>query len=95
MMLPVLAVPVDEDNQPIGHVFEMVTHDVASTSIGLFHEASLTAKRPAIQLVLAGIQVKLILQVIWKSPMRPFYGSAGWYREKLNRFPGDSLPCGQ
>jgi hypothetical protein len=91
MMLPALVVPIDERNQPIDDVFEVVTRDVASTSIGLFHQEPLNHKRLALHMFMAGTEVNLVLQIVWKGPMGPFYGSAGWYVDRLEEFPGFAL----
>lgn len=87
MLIPAIVVPVDDDNRPIGDPMEVVTRDVASTSIGLFHEGPLRNKRMALRMKLAGAEVNLLLQVIWHSEMGPFFGSAGWYVKKLDEFP--------
>ena len=92
MMLPALIVPVDEFNRPIGKIIEVVTRDVATSSIGLFHPDPLDQKRFALHMVMSGAEVNLVVQIIWKGPMGPFFGSAGWYIEKLNEFPGFAAP---
>lgn len=87
MMVPVLAVGVDENNQPLGEPFDAITRDVATTSIGLFHAEPILHERLAIHMTLANTDVDLVITMKWKSPMGPFYGSAGVYVEKLDRFP--------
>ena len=88
MMLPGLVVPVDESNQTIGEVSEVVTRDVATSSIGLFHQEPFDEKRLALHMHMSGTKVNLIIKVIWKGPMGPFFGSAGWYVDKIDDFPG-------
>ncbi len=87
MMLPVLAVPVDDDNQPIGDPFEVITRDVAATSIGLIHAEQMRHDRIAIHMTLANTDVDLVVELKWKGPLGPFYGSGGDYLERLDRFP--------
>jgi hypothetical protein len=87
MMVPVLAVAVDENNQPLGDPFEAITRDVAATSIGLFHAEPIKHDRLAIHMTLANTDVDLVIRLMWRRPMGPFYGSAGVYLEKLDRFP--------
>jgi hypothetical protein len=87
MMVPVLAVGVDEDNHPLGDPFDAITRDVGATSIGLFHAEAILHDRLAIHMKLANADVDLVITLMWKSPMGPFYGSAGVYVEKLDRFP--------
>jgi hypothetical protein len=87
MMVPVLAVGVDENNQPLGEPFEAITRDVAATSIGLFHAEPILHDRLAIHMTLANTDVDLVIALKWKRPMGPFYGSAGVYMDKLDRFP--------
>ncbi|MEM7475322.1 MAG: hypothetical protein AAF483_10050 [Planctomycetota bacterium] len=89
MMLPVLIVPINESNDPVGPVAEAITRDVASTSIGLFHEDPMEHTRLAVRMDLANVEVNLALKIIWASDMGPFFGSAGWYTRKLNEFPAD------
>jgi len=89
MMLPVLVVPVDDENQPIGETFEVITRDVSSSSVGLIHARQILNDRLAIHMSLANTDVDLVIELIWKRPMGPFYGSAGTYIEKLSRFPGE------
>lgn len=93
MMLPAMVVPIDEFNQPIDDVVEVVTRDIASTSIGLFHQEPLPPhhKRLALHMFMAGVEVNLVLQLVWRGPMGPFFGSAGWYLDRLPEFPGFSL----
>lgn len=90
MMLPALVVPIDERNFPVDETIEVVTRDVASTSIGLFHQEPLDPrhKRLALQMFMVGNEVNLVLQVVWRGPMGPFFGSAGWYLDRLDSFPG-------
>ena len=89
MMLPVLVVPVDEDNQPISVPFEVITRDVAATSIGLIHAEQMPHDRIAIHMTLANTEVDLVVELKWREPLGPFYGSGGDYLERLDRFPCD------
>ena len=89
MMLPVLAVSVDESNQPIGDPFEVITRDVAATSIGLIHAEHMPHDRIAIHMTLANTEVDLVVELKWREPLGPFYGSGGAYLERLDRFPCD------
>ena len=88
MIIPAFVVPVNEDNEPIGDAFEVMTRDVASASIGLFHEEPLRYKRLILNMILANTEVNLIIQIIWRGALGPFYGSAGWYVERVDSFPG-------
>ena len=92
MMLPVLMVPVNESNEPIGTVTEAITRDIASTSIGLFHENPMECERAVLHLKMAGVPVNMSVKIIGADEMGPFYGSAGWYTEKLDAFPVDLNP---
>lgn len=89
MMLPAVVVAIDDFDHPLGEVHEVVTRDVASTSIGLLHEEALKHKRVALRMMLAGAEVNLVLQIVWQSEMGPYFGSAGWYVKKLNEFPAE------
>lgn len=89
MMLPVLLVPVDENNQSIGETIEVITRDIASSTIGLFHVERIEHKRLAIHMKLADTEVNLAVEVTWEGPLGPFRGLAGRYLEKLAQFPGD------
>ncbi len=89
MMLPVLVVPVDEDNQPIDDPLEVIARDVSPTSVGLIHSDPIRHERLAIHMTLAGTDVDLVIALTWKCHLGPFYGSAGTYVEKLSRFPSE------
>ena len=89
MLVPVWVVPVDEDNQPIGEPVQLITRDVSASSIGLFHEDEITHDRLALHMRLASTDVNLVIRVIWVQPAGPFYGLAGTYLERLDRFPVD------
>lgn len=88
-MLPVLIVPIDDQNEPIHDVFEVVARDISSNSIGLLQVEPLKHERYAIHFEMADEVVDLVLAIIWKSPMGPFYGSAGRFIERLENFPID------
>ena len=87
MILPVRAVAVDDNGNPTGDPFELVTRDVSATSIGMIHTDLVEADHLAIELKLAGTQVDLMIQVMWSGEMGPFYGVAGKYTRRLSRFP--------
>lgn len=87
MLLPVLAVEVDEDNYPIGEPFQLVTRDVSASAVGLVYTRRITAKRLAIQFTIAGTQVTLIVAVVWSNPLGPFYGAGAKFLQKLTEFP--------
>lgn len=87
MMIPVVVVGLDEDNQPVGEPFEVISRDVSPTSIGLFHTDETEQPRIAIHMNLVDTEVNLIVELKWRRPMEPFYGSGGEYVEKLDRFP--------
>ena len=89
MMLPILAVAIDDEGNAISEVFEMISRDVASATIGLFHQEELQHKYFAIRLSLANILTDLSIEVLWQAPQGPFFGSAARYLKKLNQFPTD------
>ena len=72
---------------------EVISRDVSSKSIGLFHTDEIEHERIAIHMNLADTEVNLIVALKWHSPMGPFYGSGGEYVEKLDQFPGDLQGC--
>jgi hypothetical protein len=92
MMVPVIAVPVDERNQPLGAPFELITRDVSTTSIGLLSETEIVHRRLAIHLSLADTEIDLVIAVLWSDAMGLFYGAGGRYIERIERFPCE-LPC--
>ena len=94
MMLPVLMVEIDEDNSPKGEVFEAVTRDIAESSIGLFHENCLGRSRYSLQMDMAGVEVNLVVKLIWTGPMGPFFGSAGWFEKRSSKFAGAEIASG-
>lgn len=88
MMLPILVVPVNTSNQAIGQTFEVISRDIASNTIGLFHVERIVHPRLAIYMKLANTDVNLVIEVTWEGPLGPFRGLAGRYLEKLDQFPG-------
>ncbi len=56
MMPPVSMMPVNESNEPIGTVTDAITRDIASTSIGLFHENPTECERAVLYLKMASSQ---------------------------------------
>jgi hypothetical protein len=89
MAIPVVVVPLDEDNQPVGDPIEVITRDVSPTSIGFFHTEPLDVNRLAVQLKLADTEVNLVVLMEWQADAGPFYGMGGVYVEKLEDFPVD------
>lgn len=87
MLMPVRAVEVDEDNDPIGLPFELITRDISSNTIGLIYTDPIDAERMVIQFSIAGTDVVLVTETIWSGPLGPFYGCAGRYIDKLDLFP--------
>ena len=87
MMVPVLAVPVDDQNQPLGDPFQAITRDLCATSVGLIHADPIEHDRLAIAMTIADTNVNLVISMTRKTPMGPFYGSAGKFVERLDRFP--------
>jgi hypothetical protein len=87
MILPVRAVAVDDNGNPTGDPFDLITRDVSATSIGMIHSDLVTASDLAIELQLAGTQVEMMIHVMWSGEMGPFYGVAGKYVRRLSRFP--------
>ena len=93
MMVPVVVVGLDDDDQPAGEPFEVISRDVSATSIGLFHFDEIKHDRIAIHMNVADTEVNLIVELKWRRPMGPFYGSGGEYVEKLDRFPCELDGC--
>jgi hypothetical protein len=89
MMLPVHAVWVDENNEPMGESFDLITRDMSSTGIALIHTRPIDSERMAIRFFIAETEVNLVIEMIWKREMCPFYGAAGRFVAKLDRFPGE------
>ena len=89
MMMPVWVVPVNSDNEATGEPIQIITRDISSRGIGLYHEAPINDDRLAIQFEIADTEVNLVIDLLWMRPMGPFYGSAGSYAEKLDQFPVD------
>ena len=87
MVVPVRIVAIDDQNCPIGETFQVVTRDVANSSIGLIHFNEFKGDRFAIHMSLAQSDVFMVIALTWTGEMGPFYGAAGKYIEKLNRFP--------
>ncbi len=89
MLLPVRAVEIDENDNPVGQPFDLVTRDVSATSVGLISTEKIQAKQLAVEMVLAGTAVILAVEMRWSGEMGPFYGAAGSYARRLPGFPGE------
>jgi hypothetical protein len=87
MMLPVRAVQVDDENQPLGPSFDLITRDLSSKSISLIHTDRIDCDRLAIHFFIAGTDVNLVIELVWSGEMGPFYGAAGRFVVKLDEFP--------
>ena len=87
MMVPVRAVVVDEENQPLGDPFDLITRDISSNTIGLIYTEPVDAERMVVEFSIAGTTVTLVTETIWSGPLGPFYGCAGRYIDRLTEFP--------
>jgi len=87
MVVPVLAVPVDEQYQPIGDCTAVVTRDISSQGIGLVHPLTLGPSLVAIRMQLAGEEVNAVIDIAWSKPLGPFELSGGLFVARLKRFP--------
>ena len=87
IIAPALVVGVDEENRPLEEPFEAITRDVTSSSISLYHADETPHERFAIHMTLADTEIDLVVTAKWKGPMGPYYGLAGVYVAKLDRFP--------
>jgi hypothetical protein len=88
MMLPVVAVPIDLDNQPTGAAFDLITRDISASAISLIHSENIIDQRLAVQLRIAGETVNIVIEIVWSEALGPFYGAGGEFRDKLDYFPG-------
>lgn len=87
MVIPVRAVEVDQNWQALCRPFDLVTKDVASTSIGLIHTERVMAEFLAINMVLAGTDLSLVIRIRHCDPMGPFYSIGATYEERLVELP--------
>ncbi len=87
MMLPVQVIPVNSRGEAIDDLFDVVTRDVSPTGIGLIHSELIMADYLAIHLTLAGTDVDMMIEVLWSGAMGRFYGAAGKYVRRLDKFP--------
>jgi hypothetical protein len=88
MMLPVVAVPIDLDNQPAGAAFDLITRDISASAISLIHSEKIVGQRLAVQLRIARETVNIVIEIVWSEALGPFYGAGGEFRDKLDYFPG-------
>ncbi|MGB0599515.1 MAG: hypothetical protein ACPGLY_22765 [Rubripirellula sp.] len=87
MLMPVLAVAVDQENQPLGETFNLITRDISPNTIGLIYTEPLDADRLVVQFSIAGTDVTLVTELVWSGAMGPFYGCACRYVDRLDQFP--------
>ena len=87
MLVPVRAVAVDEENQPVAEPFNLITRDISSNTIGLIYTDPMDAERMVVQFSIAGTDVTLVIETVWSGSLGPFYGCAGRYVDRLDEFP--------
>jgi hypothetical protein len=87
MVVPVLAVPVDEQFRPIGDPTAIVTRDISSHGIGLVHLRPLELGLLALRMQLAGEEVNVVIELAWSKPLGPFELSGGRFVAKLKHLP--------
>ena len=89
LVVPVLAQPVDQDGEPFGEAFSVVSRDISSSSIGLILPKPAHHQRLALRFCLNEEVVKVVIEVLWCKPMGPFELLGGRFVKKLDQFPGD------
>jgi hypothetical protein len=93
LVVPVLAVPVDDDCEPIGSPFHIVTRELSSKGAGLVHFERIQYKKLALQLCLPNSKVNLVARVVWRKPLGPLYGTGLEFIARLKEFPQLHGPC--
>ena len=93
MVIPVLAVPVDEQFNPIGDCVAVVTRDITSEGIGLVHPQCALGDRLALQMPLAGEEVNVVVKIEWCKPLGPYELSGGRFVARLDSFPHERPSC--
>jgi len=88
MVVPVLAQPVDEQFNPVGEPFAVVTRDISQHGVGLVHSEPICHPMLALQMSLAGEEVNVAARVVWCESVGPFYYIGGEFVAKLTAFPG-------
>ena len=74
MTMPIPAVEIDADFQPVGIPFTVFTRDISTRGIALVHSHALDAKRLAIELTgAAGEKIQVVLDVLRSTAIHGFY----------------------
>lgn len=81
---PILVVPVNENNKPIGPPFQAMTRDLSSAGVSFIHTRSTTARRMVAELTCPRGETKqLAMEVLRCRPWSHLYEIAGRWIEKL------------
>jgi hypothetical protein len=94
--VPVVVQPVDKRLMPVGGAFHVVTRDLSPKGVGLVHLVPIPGESLALHMVLANTEVNLLVRVVWRGPLGPFYGTGAEFTSKLQHFPqyADFTDCG-
>lgn len=87
ILVTVLAVPIDEENDPIEAPFEMLTRDVSDSALGLIHVEPMEHERLAAMFELNGKEHIFTAELIRREARGPFHGSALRFLDVLDEFP--------
>lgn len=87
ILVPVLAIPIDENGKATDAPFDMLTRDVSEVAIGLIHADKFGAKELAIQFETNGEMIRHRMTRIWQDLMGPYYGSALAFGDEIDYMP--------
>lgn len=81
---PLVVVPVDEKNRPVGRAFEAISRDLSTGGISFIHTRAAKSSRMVVELTGAqGDRKQLAIQVLRCRPWNHFYEIAGAWAAKL------------
>jgi hypothetical protein len=81
---PIVVVPVNENNEPVGRAFEAISRDLSTGGISFIHTRAAKASRMVVELTGAqGDRKQLAIQILRCRPWNHFYEIAGAWAAKL------------
>jgi hypothetical protein len=84
LAMPVVAVPLDDDLQPVGDTFAAVTRDISARGLALYHSRPVESPYLAVELAdHEGQKLEAAVELLRCDPVDSFYEIAGTFVTKV------------
>ena len=83
LVVPVLVQPLDEDSNPAGESFFVVTRDISAQGVGLIAAQPILHRLVALRIHFDHEEVAVVAEVEWSIPMGPFEAAGCRFVRKL------------